>query len=300
MVRYLIGKASHPVAARAGGFLNIHGSRENRQSRCLPRLPIARYNLPMTRHRFYIEPTMNLQTGARIQLTGPEAEHLIRSLRKRSGDQVILFNGEGGEYTGRIDNVSPGKVTIVIESVVIRSPRPGFRVSIAQAIPKGNKMDKIVREATELGVDRILPFTSERTVPRIRCNQSKEKIGRWQRIALAAAKQSGAAYVPEVRELTTFAEIITQPEFDIRLMLVEPPAKTPLHSFLREKPLAPQHSIFVLIGPEGGFSPGEINLANERGFTAVTLGTRNLRTETVAPVILGILQYELGGISFQE
>jgi len=254
----------------------------------------------VTIHRFFIDPGQKIANGSTVHISGAQALHISRSLRKRPGDRLVLLSEQGREYSGTINAIKPDKIFVCIESEREVPIEPGPRITIGQALPKGRKMDKIVREATELGVEQIIPFTSERTVPRPRADQIREKISRWHRIAISAAQQSGRALIPRVCPIKPLDDVLVTPGFTRRVILVEPPGKIYLRDHLRENRLAASDSILVLIGPEGGFSYAEVDQAKQQGFSPLTLGSWILRTETVAPVLLGILRYELNGLESQR
>lgn len=248
----------------------------------------------MTKQRFYLDPKHVISPDGRVTISGSEAAHLAASLRKKPGDEISFFDGQGRNLSGRIESIQPGRIFVIIEK--ISAPVQNFSsiISLGQAIPKGAKMDKIVREATELGAANIFPFISARTIPRLPENRSREKTERWRRIALAASKQSGRGEIPEIHGTLKFAEILELPGYDFRLLLSEYPDETSLYEYLHSRKIPSGSPLLVLIGPEGGFGHEEVDLAREKGFVPVSLGSQVLRTETVAPVILGILRYELG------
>lgn len=248
----------------------------------------------MTNPRFYLDPKHKISPDGRVTISGSEATHIAASLRKRAGDQITFFDGQGEELSGRIESIQPDRINVKIEVISAPLQTSRLRISLGQAIPKGTKMDKIVREATELGVVSIFPFISARTIPRLPENRSREKTERWRRLALSASKQSGRGEIPEIHGTRKFGEILELPGYDFRLLLSEYPGETSLYEYLHFRKIPPGRPILVLIGPEGGFGHEEIGLAKEKGFDAVSLGSQILRTETVAPVILGILRYELG------
>lgn len=179
-------------------------------------------------------------------------------------------------------------------------PPERFEITLAQACLKSDKMELIFQKATELGVSKILPFFSSRTVPK----DPGAKLERWQKIILAAAKQSGRATLPEIMSPCPMPELLTQ--FDkttVRLLLSERRTKRHLKEILRESAAGTSlrniipfriEKIVGLIGPEGGFSDEEMDLAEEAGFIPVSLGRRILRAETAAITFLSVLQYEMG------
>ena len=127
----------------------------------------------MTSYRFYLDPKHKISPDGLVTISGPETTHIAASLRKKTGDQIKFFDGQGKELSGRIESIRPGRILVKIEE--ISAPVQNFRtlISLGQAIPKGAKMDKIVREATELGVVSIFPFVSARTIPRLPENRSR-------------------------------------------------------------------------------------------------------------------------------
>jgi 16S rRNA (uracil1498-N3)-methyltransferase len=157
-------------------------------------------------------------------------------------------------------------------------------------------MDGIIRHATELGAERIIPFLAERSVPRWQSEQLPRKRERWQKIAVEASRQCGRPDIPEIGEIVTFERMLRDvPESGLRLIPWEEETKTGIREILRDPARSGLKEFVLVIGPEGGFSAGEIELARQAGLLSVSLGKRVLRVETASLAVLAILQYERGG-----
>ena len=233
--------------------------------------------------------------GKTGRVSGEELEHMRRVLRLRPGDQVTLFDDQGWEHEGviRVYTDEFGEVEILSSARPEReSP---LEITLAQALGKGEKMDWVVEKATELGVRRIVPFFSSRTVPRLDRERLERRKSRWEKIALAAVKQSGRGRIPEILPAGDFTDLIGRPwECQLKLFFWEGESGQKLAQIRRERDRL--DSILLVIGPEGGFSPAEATEAKRCGFQPVSLGKRILRTETAALAALSIVQCLWGDI----
>jgi 16S rRNA (uracil1498-N3)-methyltransferase len=243
--------------------------------------------------RFFI-PKKNIQNG-RATLTGAELEHMRRVLRLGPGDAVTLFDDEGFEHEATIASYSAGAAEIVI----VKSARPErespLAVTLAQALGKGDKLDLVVEKATELGVAAIVPFVCGRTVPKLDRDAATRRRERWRRIALGAAKQSGRTRVPEIYELVDFSMLVERPSaFDLKIIFWENEQERGLKQLHAQHPRIA--SLFLVVGPEGGFTAEEAALASAGGFYAVGLGRRILRTETAAVAAVALTQFLWGDL----
>lgn len=243
--------------------------------------------------RFFV-PKNNVR-GDRASVVGGELEHMRRVLRLGPGDRVVLFDDEGSEHEGTIRAYRDGSVEIAIE----RSYRPerdaALALTLAPALGKGEKLDLVVEKATELGVAAIMPFVCRRTVPQPGADASRRRAERWRRIALAAAKQCGRTSVPEIHEPVDFADIVSRAEPPALKIIFWEGEKTLGLTALREQKPNPA-SLFIAIGPEGGFAPEEVELATRSGFHPVGLGRRILRTETAAIAAVALAQLLWGDL----
>lgn len=229
--------------------------------------------------------------GDRVVFDREEAHHMTAVLRLAPGDVVVAADGRGRDYTVRIESLEPDVVGTVIGVAETRVESP-LAVSLVQGVPKGDRMELIVRAATELGVARVLPAITERTVVRLEPGRWRDRVRRWQRVAKEAAKQCGRAVIPEVEAPRPLAERLDVTA-DLRLCLWEGRA-APLAEVIDG--LAPPRSVAVLVGPEGGLARREVDLAGAHGWVVACLGPRILRTETAGPAIMAILQAEWGDL----
>lgn len=237
---------------------------------------------------------------AQIYLTRDEAHHLLDVLRVGDGEHVTVFDGRGREVESRVKLLSKGRDPhrVVLEPIreVIRRI-PSMHVVLAQAIPKGTRMDWIVEKATELGAAEIMPLVTSRTVVRADKRQGAGKIERWQRIALSAARQCGTAWVPEISAVTSFdAFLAVAGELDLLFVGSLLPGARPVREVLRELPGRLHGRVGFLIGPEGDFTPEEAAGAVKAGAIPVSFGALTLRVETAAIYAMSILAYETEGV----
>jgi 16S rRNA (uracil1498-N3)-methyltransferase len=234
--------------------------------------------------RFVVPP--EAVAGERVALRGREARHAAAVLRMRQGDRIIVLDGSGMERIVELVSVSPQEITgRVVENR--RGAPPRTRLILIQGVPKGSKMDGIIRMGTELGVAEFVPVLTVRTVA-----QSSGRAARWRRIAAAAAKQSGRPDVPAVRDPMPLADALSLlPAGTMLLVLWEEERARTIASALRRQP-RPRH-IALLVGPEGGLDEKEVRAAAERGGVRVTLGPLVLRTETAGAAALAMTLYEL-------
>jgi 16S rRNA (uracil1498-N3)-methyltransferase len=239
--------------------------------------------------RVYVD--AELEPGGRLSLTGGAAGHLTRVLRLRPKATLTLFNGRGGEFAATIERVRGSEVTVTVgehESIERESP---FPLTLAQGVSRGERMDLVVQKATELGVARLVPVLTERSIVRLDEQQSDRKSNHWRAVAIAACEQCGRNRLPEVGLPTQLREFLRQPAGDSVRLLLSPSATQRIEDVPR-----PARGVTVLIGPEGGLSHAELEDALTAGFSAVNLGPRILRTETAAIASLTLLQREFGDL----
>jgi 16S rRNA (uracil1498-N3)-methyltransferase len=235
-----------------------------------------------------------LRQGERRDLAGDDAHYIRSVLRLKAGDPLLLFDGAGLEFAARIERIDPKKAVAEVLNRTART-EAGPRISLAQALPKGVTMDAIVRKAVEVGVSHILPFVSLRSVPRLSPSAAAAKADRWRKIALEAARQSGRIFLPSVEQPGSFRDVLdASAPADLKLIFWEEESRSGAREALSPWRAKPPGACFVLIGPEGGFAPGEVDAALSAGFRSVSIGPRVLKVETAVIAILSILQYELG------
>lgn len=227
---------------------------------------------------------------AQLVLDGDAHQHLGRVLRARPGDTLVVFDGQGNEWNAEVIETGRERTTLRVGARRPALPPP-VRVTLLQAMARGERMDWIVQKTCELGVARIVPVLTSRVVPR--GPASSPRRARWQKIAQEAARQSGRADVPAVDEAVSLADAVAAADpQDLRLLLWEQSRGQPLRLALPPSPRATT----LLVGPEGGFAEEEVAAAEAAGFTAVTLGPRILRVETAAIVAVTLVQASAGGL----
>ncbi len=234
-------------------------------------------------------------TDSVIKIIGDDVNHIKRVLRLKSGDNIIVCDGEGTDYNVEIADINQDSVyTNVISSNLSGTEAP-VDITLFQGVPKSDKMDFIIQKSVELGVRRIVPVITERTVVKIESKKDKDnKTSRWQRIASEAAKQCNRGIIPDVSEPVKYVDGLKMAqEFDLSIIPYEKEEESRLRLYLQDKSIK---RISVFIGPEGGFTETEIQAAIINNVRPVTLGPRILRTETAGITALSILMYELGDI----
>jgi 16S rRNA (uracil1498-N3)-methyltransferase len=241
--------------------------------------------------RFTLRPE-HLADG-RVTFDAEESRHLTRVLRLRAGDMVVATDGAGHDYTVRLERLGDAATGTVLATAAGIRESP-LAITLIQGVPKGDKLEAIVRAATQLGVARVRPALCERTVVRLEPSRWRERARRWQRVAREAAKQCGRAVVPEVEPPRPLADWLAAAEsVDLALCLWEG-GGTPLSAVLRDA--GTPRSATVLVGPEGGLSASEVAAARARAFVVASLGPRIVRTETAGPAIVAILQSRFGDL----
>ncbi len=239
--------------------------------------------------RFFVPP--EAVRGSIIVINGKEAHHIIDVMRLKAADRVVTFDGTGKEYSGIIKEVSRNSLTVDI--VETRSPLQGMKseITLIQALPKKDKMDYIVEKTTELGVRFIVPVVTERTIPDWGEAKSLAQAGRWRKIAMEAAKQCGRVDIPVISGILRLKDAVNNfAGFDTRLIAVLNNDTISIREAMKG---FGQGKIVVAIGPEGDFTPDETKQAKEKGFKAISLGPRVLKSDTAGLALISILNYEL-------
>jgi len=242
--------------------------------------------------RFFL-PKKNI-ADRRATVTGPELDHLRRVLRLRPGDPIVVFDDAGWEHEAVIRSLSAQAAEIEIARSFRAERESSLKLTLAVGLTKGEKMDFVVEKATELGVQAIVPFVSSYTVPKLDQRKIEKRGERWQRIALAAAKQCGRTRIPEIFPLNNFEDLVQQTSGSLNLLFWEKEAGQTLKQVHATDPDA--RSIFLVIGPEGGLSNQEAGLAQRHGFKPIRLGRRILRAETAAVTAASLVQFLWGDL----
>ncbi len=242
--------------------------------------------------RFFIE---GLREGAvEASIRGEEFRHL-KVLRLREGERVTLFDGKGHESYALLTSIGRSGAKVSIEGTAPSMAEPSTDIILVAGLTKAQKPDLVVEKATELGVSAIVFYYAERSVLLVRGARIAEKLERWRRIAIGAAKQCGRSIVPTLSCRPMLASAMDLARAEAGLFFYEG-GGLPLDRALEEERLGAPGSIALLIGPEGGFTEEERATALEKGYRACTLGPRILRAETAAITAVALVQHALGDI----
>ncbi len=248
---------------------------------------LERKTTPRPGARFHFDG--KLGNGSEVRLAPDAAHHAARVLRLEAGDPVVLFDGFGGEFEARIIRMERGDVLVKTGAHRDIEREPRIEVLLVQGLSSGDRMDFTLQKAVELGVAAIQPVATERSVVKLRDERARRRVEHWQNLVISACEQCGRNRIPGVAPVLEFGEWAAQlaqplPDGEARLLL-SPQAP----SSLRELGGVPAR-LTLLAGPEGGLAPGELRVAESRGFTPVRLGPRILRTETAAIAALAAIQ----------
>lgn len=232
--------------------------------------------------RFYV--SSPLEIGQLLTLPDAVAHHLL-VLRLGPAAPITLFNGAGGEYTATISLIEKKRVSVEIKAFSPREAELPYAITLAQALPESSKLDWIIEKAVELGVAAIQPLAAQRCVVRLNSERAEKKQSHWQAVIVAAAEQSGRNRLPTLSTLSPFNDWAQQQDLHKRILL-SPRGEQSLSDWARHQP--PQ-ALALLIGPEGGFSETEENLACSQGALMLSMGPRILRTETAGLAALAAI-----------
>ena len=237
-----------------------------------------------------------LHSGAELALDKAAAHYLVSVLRLRADDALIIFNGNGGEYTATLQSATNKQATIAVGSHSPGVKPSPLQPTLAIGLSRGERMDWVIQKAVELGVSEVIPLFTERCEVKLKGERALKKLGHWQQIAISACEQSQRNDVPTIKPAQPLMEFLAASappaNSDLRLIL-DPRAEQSLSSILLDKDPT-TNTIVLLSGPEGGFSDGEIKQAQQKGVISVGLGPRVLRTETAPLAALSIVQALLG------
>lgn len=240
-----------------------------------------------------------------ITITGSDAHHLGRVMRAKAGDKLIVADDVGSVAEMEITGFTADTVELKLNHYIEEQTESPINITVAQCLPKGDKLELIVQKATELGINRVVPLTSKNCVVRYDGKKAKAKQEKWQKIADEAGKQCGRSRLPEVEEIQPLGEWLkTISELQksgkaLVMMCYENEEQTGIKTLL-QKVDNNIKDFFVIIGPEGGFSLEEAALAKTLEIPSVSLGRRILRAETAAITAMSIVQYEKGDLGGEQ
>lgn len=241
---------------------------------------------------FFINPAQIINN--RILIKGKDFHHLHNVLRLKKGDYLQLADGEEILYLARIEHISLREAQVLIVEILGKKKIGNLNIIVGQAVPKGQKMDFIVEKGTELGVSAFVPLLTEHIIPKTGTAPLVRKLQRWERIAQEASKQCRRLTIPKIYSPMDLSEFCRSfHKVPCKIILWEKASQGLKKSgFINNS----SQETAILVGPEGGFSPQEVDLAQEFGFAPILLGERTLRTETASLVILSILQFLWGDL----
>jgi 16S rRNA (uracil1498-N3)-methyltransferase len=248
--------------------------------------------------RYFVEPGNMI--AEKVTITGDDVSHITKVMRSSIGDKLICCNGLGRCVMARIEEMTKEYVSCTVVEEMSETRELPVHLTLAQGLPKGDKMDWIIQKGTELGVFAILPFRSSRTIVQLDQKKEEKRIDRWSKIAKEAAEQSHRNRVPEIHKLYSWKQLLAEGQsYDLVLFAFEKEDGLSVHQALTE--ISREHHpsrILLIVGPEGGFSDEEAREASAAGFRSVMLGRRILRTETAGLYGLACVSYfyeQLGG-----
>lgn len=228
-----------------------------------------------------------------VVITGEDVNHVKNVLRLKENDELIVSDGRGRDYHCRISGITNEEVVADICDICDNFSELSTEITLFQGFPKGDKMELIIQKTVELGVTRIVPVMTKRTVVKFDDKKAKKKTERYNMIAESAAKQSGRGMIPEVTMPVSFAEAVSMAEkLDMNIIPYEE-AEGVEYSRNIIKSIKGKKSLGIFIGPEGGFAREEVEKALDAGASAITLGHRILRTETAGMAVISIIMFEL-------
>ena len=233
-----------------------------------------------------------LVANQRITLDAEQSRYLLRALRMQAGDALVIFDGQGGEYPATITGTQKNAVELELGEHDPHSSESPLQVRLVQGVSRGERMDTVVQKATELGVHSIVPVITEYSVVKLDQKRAAKRREHWQKIAQSACEQCGRNVVPTIEPVVTLGDWLgANLSNDGTRLLLSPTATTTLV----DAPVDGDQ-LDLLIGPEGGFSPQELDNAQAIGFKAVSMGPRILRTETAAVAALSVCQATWGDL----
>jgi 16S rRNA (uracil1498-N3)-methyltransferase len=224
-------------------------------------------------------------------IDGSNVNYLKNVLRLKVGDEIIVMDSKSREFSSKIVLLDKGMIKAELIDEKHPKSESKVKITIAQSLPKNPKMDIVIQKSTELGAEKIIPVMTERSVVKISAEKESGRIDRWRKIAKEAAEQSGRTMIPLIEGIKNLDDVLAQKDdFDGRILLWEMEKEMTLKKFLQKN--RGIKNLLVLIGPEGGFSRKEADLAKKNGFATVSIGNRILRTETASLAVLSMINYE--------
>lgn len=231
--------------------------------------------------------------SGRLMLEGEEAHHALRVMRMRPGECCEIFDGRGNAVVAKLLAAHGSCMELEVQHPLPPLPRVAD-ITLALAIPKGSHMELIVQKAVEMGVSRLIPLLTERTIVRLKAGEGHHKADKWRRTALEACKQCGVNQLPAIEDPIPYRDFLQRSDLSpLRLQCAILPHAQPLRDLLERSRNAGQQAVTLLIGPEGDFTPTEYEQAEQAGFSPASLGPIILRVETAVFMAVAAARYAL-------
>ena len=244
-------------------------------------------------HRFFIPQLYNEE----MFIEGVDARHISKVLRMQPGDKLQIVSDDGVSAMAEITAIASERVSVRCLEKLAESHEPRVRLVLAQGLAKGEKMDFIIQKAVEMGAYSVIPVAMEHSVVRLDGAKAAKKVERWQKIAESAAKQSKRDIIPQVQQVQSMAEMLASGDYENKIIAYECEDRLSLKAALKAAEAAGGiKELLLIIGPEGGISEGELELARQAGAVPVSLGRRILRAETAGLVAISAIFYETGDL----
>lgn len=236
--------------------------------------------MPITR----LHHSGSIESGATISLDKSASFHLIKVMRAKKNTHVILFNGDGFEYTATLLDENIKSCAVIIKDKVPVQRESHLSITLIQGISRNDRMDTCIQKSIELGANTIIPVICERSTTKLKDKRADKKLKHWTKIIVSACEQSGRCVLPQLQPITTYLNAARTARSGCKIVL-DPQSTTGLKDIK-----IPDKEIYILVGPEGGLTQAEIALAYEMDFKGIHLGPRILRTETSGPACIASLQ----------
>lgn len=237
--------------------------------------------------RLYQQET--LLCGEVLQLDSDTSNHLIRVLRTKPGTAIILFNGDGFDYTCKTLDNNTKKTSVSIDSKIEVNKESNLNITLIQGLSRNDRMDATIQKSVELGVNKIIPVICQRSNTRIAKDKQNKKLGHWRKVAISACEQSGRCHVPEITTLLPLKNIHTEINSESKRFTLNPETGTSLKN-INDNLIDKKQNIEIFIGPEGGLNEEEIIYLEGKNFIDIRFGPRILRTETAGPAVISAIQ----------
>lgn len=243
-------------------------------------------------HRFFVPQLYNEE----MTISGVDARHISKVLRMQLGAQLQVVSDDGVSALAEIIAIDSDQVTVRCLEKLAESHEPKVRLTLAQGLAKGEKMDFIIQKAVEMGAYSIVPVAMEHSVVRLDGTKADKKVERWQKIAESAAKQSKRDIIPQVQPVQSMAKMLENNDCSTKIIAYECEDRLSLKTALHQAEEKGITDLLLIIGPEGGISEQELEMAKNAGAMAVSLGRRILRAETAGLVAISAIFYETGDL----